>query len=116
MSVRNVTMADGDRPATTSVTTLYTVPSTALGARITQFSCRNSHASAQTYKVYIIPNGGSADDTNQIVDVTTLLSGYTDTPVEPINYFMQPGDFIQVQNSANDSITFFAAGIEFYNS
>lgn len=115
MPVENVTMADGDRPSSTSATTLYTVPSLAKGARITHFSCRNSHASTQTYKVFIVPSGGSAGDTNQVVDTTSLVSGATDTPVEPINYFMQPGDFIQVQNSANDSITFFAAGVEFYS-
>lgn len=115
MSVENVTIADGDRPATANLTTLYTVPALAKGTRITHISCRNSHASTQTYIIHIVPNGGTAGADNVIVDTTSLTTGETGTPIEPINYFMQPGDFIQVQNSAADSITFFAAGVEFYN-
>lgn len=110
----NVVLANGVQPGSTSAETLYTAPTTLTsGTRIIAFTAANPTASPETYSVYIVPSGGSADDTNKILVDNSLAAGDSASPPELQNQLIPKGGTLQVEVSTGTTINFRASGIEF---
>jgi len=113
MSINKI-LADGVRPSSTALQTLYTAPSSGAGTRVIAFTASNDSASPETYDLHIVPNGGSADSTNKIVPAGAVAAtNGTDVPAEPQNHLIPAGGTLQVKVSTINTIAFRATGIEF---
>jgi len=94
-----------------SITTYYTVP-TGKKCVTRAITFCNPTGTARTVSVYIVPSGGSADNT------TTLLKSYavdtleTLTPSDLQNHVLQAGDTIDIIASSASSITVLGSGTE----
>jgi hypothetical protein len=87
----------------------YTVPA-ATKTRITEISVTNNAGATRTIRIYIVPNGGSADQSNAYFYDFDLPQG---TPVDqPKNTFLAtPGDGIFIHGSGTN-IAVRISGIE----
>lgn len=115
----NTVLANGVRPGVLTAVTLYTAPSSlAEGTRITAFTAANTDTSNRaSYTVHIVPNAGSADNTNKIVPDNQLnpagFCGDTQRVYEAEGHLIPPGGTLQVLVDTVDTIAFRATGIEF---
>lgn len=95
-------------PGAATPGTLYTAPASTK-AMVTSLYICNTGASPDSIRVWVVPSGGAAANSNAI---------YFDMPIPVGNTFLanavpllETGDFIVVQ-SANGNCTFTASGIE----
>lgn len=112
MASQNNTLIDGVE-LTTSAVTLYTADGSGNGTRINAISVINTSGGAQTYSLYIVPNGESATNPNALVLNRSVNSNATDLAPEALNQLIPPGGTIQALASANTAISVRASGIEF---
>lgn len=96
---------------TSSAATYYTA--TRVTARIDNFTVTNTDSSAHQLTVYLVASGGSAGDSNTIIDTKSILPGETYTCPEMIGKILPVGSFIQAMADANTVLTISAGGIEF---
>lgn len=98
----------GQAAITASVTTLYTVPSSTR-AFVKNFDFANTSSGPLTYRVYLVPSGGSAGTSN------ALFYDFLIDSKETINWtgtqILNEGDTIQVEASGT-GITVIASGAE----
>lgn len=96
-------------PANTSVASLYTVPASteAIASTIT---VTNVSATDTTFRLFVVPSGGTADATNALA---------YDAPIEANTFVaftlgltLGAADKIQVRTSTADAVTFQAFGSE----
>ena len=109
----NVIISNGVQPTTTSITSLYTSPVTSLGTRIIAFTACNPVGTTNTYSVWIVPASGTADNTNRIISVSSLITNESESPPELQNHLIPPGGTLQVQVSTGTTINFRSTGIQF---
>lgn len=96
-------------------TTLYTSPAAANGGKgtwIDKFTAVNYTGAAVALSIYIVPSGGTAGNSNIVIQAAGLAAGATDALPEVVGKFLNPGDFIAVLASAAASISIAANGRE----
>lgn len=96
---------------TSSAATYYTA--TRVTARVDNFTVTNTDSAAHQVTVYLIASGGSAGDSNTIIDTKSINAGETYNCPEMIGKVIPPGAFIQALADANSVLTISAGGIEF---
>jgi hypothetical protein len=105
-------LIDGVQPTVTTIQTLYTSPSTGAGTRVVAFTATNNSGGAATYDLHIVPNGGTADATNKLVNARSLATTASDNPEEVIEQVIPRGGTLEVKVSVGTTIAFRATGNE----
>tara|TARA_R110000796_G_scaffold103175_2_gene212328 strand:- start:4821 stop:5303 length:483 start_codon:yes stop_codon:yes gene_type:complete len=110
-----VSLIDGVQPTVDTVVSLFTSPSNGGGTRIDRFTATNQTTTSETYTVYIVPNGGSPDNTNRLLVSKPLNAagtgcGDTDNPPE-VMQTIPAGGTLQVMVSTATTISFRASGV-----
>lgn len=95
---KNAESVDTDQYTSTDVKTI-----------IDKFTATNISAGTLTISVNIVPNGGSASNTNLIVDTKSILENETYTFPELVGHILTTGDFISTNASAT-GLTIRASG------
>lgn len=98
---------------TTAAATLYTSP-TNTRTIVGQATFTNVSATPQLLTVYIVRSGGTATDSNILVDAKPLAPSESYQCYELNGQMLNPGDFIQGKADANSVIT--CAGINGYQT
>jgi len=96
-------------PGTTNATVLYTVPS-AKSAVVSTISITNVSDSGKTYRVHVVPSGGTAGVGNALV-YESSVPAYSMVALT-LGISLAAGDTIQVRTSFTNAITFQAFGSE----
>lgn len=98
--------------ASTSATTVYTVPALTT-VKLSQGSLCNTSGSAVNVSLSLVPSGGTADTTHRVVSVFSLPAGDTLSLRDYIaGHFMGPADFISVTCSASGAVDVVISGTE----
>jgi len=95
---------------TNAAATYYTA--TRCTARVDNMTVTNTDSSAHQLTVYLIASGGTAIDSNTIIDTKSILAGETYTCPEMIGKIIPAGSFIQALADAGTVLTISAGGIE----
>lgn len=95
---------------TNSAATYYTA--TRCTARVDNMTVTNTDSSAHQLTVYLIASGGSAGDSNTIIDTKSIHAGETYTCPEMVGKIIPSGSFIQALADAGTVLTISAGGIE----
>ena len=95
---------------TSSAATYYTAERCT--ARVDNMTVTNTDSSAHQLTVYLIASGGSAGDSNTIIDTKSIHAGETYTCPEMIGKIIPAGSFIQALADADTVLTISAGGIE----
>lgn len=106
--VETAKILEQESPAATSNTTLYTTPSKTQTVVSTLAIC-NTNATAQTVRVFVVPSGSTAAQTNAILYDYSLAGNSTYGLTLGIT--LGAGDFIVVYASATN-VVFHLFGIE----
>jgi len=93
-------MAISQATVGTSATTIYTSSG---NSATTVIFLMNNNAAARTVQIYVIPSGGSASVTTQIIK-DLAIDGADTYVLNTEKLFLATGDFIQVTASAATSI------------
>lgn len=96
---------------TTGAAAYYTAAS-AVKARIDAFTVTNYSGTAATFSVWLVPTGGSADDTNIIVKARSIAAGASGRVLEAIGQWIEGGGTIQMLASDGSAITIAVSGVE----
>lgn len=94
---------------TDSLATYYT-SGTATTAIVKEITFCNTHTSAITVDMHIIPTGGSAAVANQIFQDLALQAG--ETKKFSVSEVMPSGSFIQASASTAAKVSFSVSGVE----
>lgn len=97
------------KQAESILTTQYTSP-TSTKTIIDKFTATNTTASPKTISVHLVPNAGSANSTNLIVDEKALAENETYTFPELVGHTLEAGSFISTIVSASTSVTIRSSG------
>lgn len=97
--------------AASSAATVYTVPGSTK-AIIDKFTATNTDGSTRTVTIYLVPSGGSAGTSNQIIQARSISAGATSDITELQNQILNTGDFISVLASAGSLVVIRASGRE----
>lgn len=92
-------------------TTYYTA--TNIRARIDKCTVCNNSGGAVTFDLYLVPTGGTAGVTNQIIKTKSVADKETYTCPEAVGHWLESGGFISAGASAATSLTLVVSGIEF---
>lgn len=95
---------------TNSAATYYTA--TNCKTRIDAMTILNNTAGAITVDLHLVPSGGTADATNQILDDYSIAAKTAYVVLPAIGHWLEDGGTIQALASANTSLTMVASGIE----
>ena len=79
---------------------------------IDKFTVTNTTSGAVAFAVNLVVSGGSADDSNLIVDDKTIASGECYTCPELVGQTLEPGGFISTLAGSATSLTISASGRE----
>jgi hypothetical protein len=109
MSVTPKTLIDA-KQAENALTTQYTA--TNVTALIDKFTVTNTTGGAQTIDVHLVPEGGSADATNKVIDAATVAANATMTLTQLSGQVLEAGDFISTIASAATALTIRCSGRE----
>lgn len=109
----NVILADGVQPGVTTVVTLFTSPVSGGGTRVIGFTATNPTVTTAKYDLYVVPNGGSADDTNVLVSQKSLAQDASDVPPEIQDHLIPAGGTLAVKVDNATTIAFRGTGINF---
>lgn len=109
MAVMGKRLVSGSQIAASN-TTYYTA--TNVRARIDKCTVTNTTAGAVTFNLYLVPSGGSAGVTNQIVDTKSVGVDETYVVSEAIGHWLDVGGFISAGASAATSLTLVVSGVE----
>lgn len=96
---------------TNATATYYTVPAS-VKTRIDAFSIVNYSATAATFSLWLVPSGGSAGNTNILIQARSVAPGNSARVPEALGQWLLGGATIQMSASANTAITITASGIE----
>lgn len=97
--------------ASSTGATEYRVP-VSTRAIIDKFTATNTDSGAVTITVYLVPNGISQADSNQIIKALSVAAGATTDIDELKNHILEAGDTINVIVSVADKMTIRASGRE----
>lgn len=97
------------RPANTSVADLYTVPA---GGQVvvSTIAVANTTTSTATYRIFVRPNGATADQGTAVVYDAVLAANSTTTLTLGIT--ADAADVISVSSGTGNAVTFTAFGLE----
>lgn len=95
-----------------SNTTYYTAGS-GVRTRIDKVTVCNTDSSARTFNLYLVPSGGSAGTTNQLIDTKSVNVDETVEVTFANGHWLAPGDFISAGASAASALTLRISGVEF---
>jgi len=95
---------------TDSAATYYTATAPVLKTVIKEITLCNTHTTAVTFTLYIVPSGGSAADANAEFYTVTLQA--KETKIFGRTSVMETGDFIQALASVASKVAFSASGVE----
>jgi hypothetical protein len=95
--------------AANSATTEYTSPASTRTI-IDKFTVTNITGVAVTLTVHLVPSGGSADNTNKIIDALSVAANATTDISSLQNQILAAADFISVLASAANSLVIRASG------
>ena len=109
--VANKVIVNGIQPGITAEV-LYTAPSNGSGTKVVAFTAANGSATPSTYDLYIVPVGGTADDSNILVSVRSVAIDSTDVPPEVLNQLIPAGGTLQGSVADASTIAFRATGFE----
>lgn len=96
---------------TNATATYYTAP-TGAKSRIDAFAICNYSGAPQTFSLYLVPSGGSADNTNIVIQNRSVAAGAAGRILEAIGQWLEAGGTIQMVASAGSALTITASGIE----
>ena len=91
-------------------TTQYTA--TAVKALIDKATVTNTDTVSRTFSVNLITSGGSAGNSNLVIDEKTVVPGETYLCPELVGQALEPGGFISTIASAATALTFRVSGRE----
>jgi len=92
----------------TSSAAVYTA--TNVYASVFAATITNVSAGAETFDVWLVPNGGSATDGNKVYDGVSVASGETLGLQFLINQTLEPGGSIHMAASAGSALTVHISG------
>lgn len=95
---------------TNAQTTQYTA--TAVKAIIDKATVTNTDTVNRTFSVNLVTVGGSASNSNLVIDDKTVVPGETYLCPELVGQGLEPGEFISTIASANTALTFRVTGRE----
>lgn len=95
---------------TGATATYYTA--TAVKARIDAATVRNDYTAGETFSVWLVPSGGTADDTNQVIKDRPLAAGETQMVPEIIGHYLEAGGTIQAVASNAARVNLIISGGE----
>lgn len=108
MSIETSQILAQSSPAATTATTLYTAGTKTQTVISTLFVC-NSNASDQTFRVHVVPSGGSAAQTNALFYNCAILANNTTAITCGIT--LRDGESLVVYSSATN-INYHLFGVE----
>ena len=103
-------LVDGSQIAA-SATTYYTA--TNVKTRIDALSLTNTAATAINVTIYLVPSGGSASDSNIVLDARSVPAGGTYIPPGVIGQWIEAGGTLRAFASSATSVTLVASGVEY---
>lgn len=89
---------------TNAVATYYTTPTNVI-ATISALTLTNTTAGSVTATVHIVPDGGSASDSNKVLHAKAIAAGESYVVSPAIAQSMEAGATLQALAGANTSIT-----------
>ena len=98
-------------PTVTTVVSLHTARSKSV--KISAFTVSNPGAGSPTCTIYIVPNGGTADVTNEIVPSFAAAANSSASVAVLVDHIVPKGSTIQASVSIADTITFRVSGFEY---
>lgn len=107
----NKRLVSGSQIAATA-TTYYTTPANTK-AKITAFTLCNTTGTNRTVDVHLVPSGGSADATNQVVDALAINANTSVIVSEAIGHVLEASGTIQCTADAATAVTLVVSGIEY---
>lgn len=110
MAVTPKRLVSGSQIAATA-TTYYTA--TNVKARIDAMTLTNTTAGAITVDLHLVPSGGTAGVTNQILDGYSVAANASYVVKEAIGHWVEAGGTIQALASSATSVTIVASGVEY---
>jgi len=94
----------------TTANTVYTVPASTT-AIFTSIRVANTTGAEVTARIFIVPSGGTADQTTAIVyDFPVPANDYQEFIGKPIH--LETGGTVQVRNGTANGLTFTISGLE----
>lgn len=98
---------------TGAAATYYTVPAnTRCIVKKLTFTNPVSSAAARQVTVYLVPNGGSANDADTLVSQKVVAIGQTWECFECENHILESGDTLQAFADAATDVTIMGSGLE----
>lgn len=94
-----------------SATTYYTA--TNKKARIDAMTLCNTTGGAITVDIHLVPSGGSATASNQILQDYSVAANSAVVVTQAIGHWLEAGGTIQASASAATSVTLVASGVEY---
>ena len=87
---------------------------TATGCKtiIDKFTVTNYNASNVAFSLHLVASGGSAGNTNLVIDAKNIVPGEPFLCPEVIGHVLEPGGFISTLAGAATSLTIVASGRE----
>ncbi|MCF4166332.1 hypothetical protein L2U69_11810 [Zavarzinia compransoris] len=95
---------------TNSPATYYTA--TNVKARIDAATIRNDNSTAETFSIWLVPTGGSADDTNQVIKDRSIAAGQSQIVPEIVGHYLEAGGTIQAVASNGSQVNLIVSGGE----
>lgn len=97
---------------TASTATYYTA-GTGVKTRIDALTLTNNDVASRTVSIWLVPSGGTADDTNLVIKDKAINTGNSYRVVEAIGHWLEAGGTIQSSASAATAVTIVASGVEY---
>lgn len=110
MFVKPISLFNPNYVDNSAVETLYTVD-TGQQIIVQRLTFTNVGSGGNTVSVWLVPSGGSADNTNLIADAISIPEGDTWICSQAERQVLEAGDTIQAQASAASSITAHGSGV-----
>jgi len=111
MTITLKNLVPGTSQLTASAATYYTAPN-GTGAKINNASAMNTDSSARTFTVHIVPSGGTASNSNMVINAKALQPGETYNCPELVGKNIMTGGTIQALASVTTTVSFQVSGIE----
>lgn len=94
-----------------SITTLYTVPDNR-NTVITRISLTNTTTTDRFVNLWLVPNGGTAQDDNKIIDQQFVAASETFSPSDVEGQIIPENSTIEAQAEVANAITVIGSGNE----
>lgn len=96
---------------TASLATYYTTPANTRTI-ITKLTLTNTTGTPRTVDIHLIPSGGSATASNQVVDAYLVPANDQKVVYEAVGHVLEAGGFLQAVADAATAVTIIASGVE----